>query len=246
MEDRLISRSKSRRAYPQILSGSVLKTIALLCMIVDHIALFVLSQTDVGMHPLFTVGSVSVSIYWIGRKIGRLAFPIYVFLLSEGYTHSRNRLRYALSLLIFAFISEIPWNLCHNGTVFLLSSQNVFFTLFLGLLAITFSERFRAQRRAQDLILLAFVFVVSYFLKADYGIRGVGFVLLVHLLRERKVEQALIGSSVYVNNAPAFMVSFLLIHMYNGERGFIWSNVLKYAFYAVYPLHLLIFWFYRR
>ena len=229
----------------RILSGSVLKTVALISMIIDHIGYFFLYQTAFGMNPLFRVGSLTVTVYWICRKIGRFAFPIYVFLLSEGYIHTKNRLRYAISLLVFALLSEIPWNLLHSGNVFLLSSQNVFFTLFLGLLAIIFSERFREQRNLKDLVFVFLVFAVSYFLKADYGIRGVGFILIVYLLRDRKAEQALAGSAVYVNNAPAFLLSFVLINMYNGKRGFIHSRFLKYLYYSVYPLHLLVMWYLR-
>ena len=230
----------------RILSGSALKTIALLAMIIDHVGYFILSSAAVGSAPLFTVGSFTITLYWIFRKIGRIAFPIYVFLLSEGYLHSRNVFKYARDLLIFAVIAEIPWDLAHSGKFFLISSQNVFFTLFLGLLAIIFSERFRENRSWKDLVPLVLVFAVSYVLKADYGIRGVGFVLLVHLLRERKVEQALVGSAVYINNAPAYLIAFLLINTYNGRRGFIRSKALKYVYYAIYPVHILILWLIRK
>ena len=214
-------------------------------MIIDHTAYFLLSLTVFGTHPLFTIGSLTVSVYWICRKIGRIAFPIYVFLLSEGFLHTKNRLLYACNLLVFALLAEIPWNLAHSGKLILISSQNVYFTLFLGLLAILFSERFRENKHLKDIIPLIIVFAVSYFLKADYGIRGVAFALIVYLLRERKVEQALIGSGIFINNAPAVFLSFLLINTYNGNRGFICSKPLKYIYYMAYPLHILILWFIR-
>lgn len=233
----------SRLQRYRILSGSALKVIALVTMIIDHIGYFILSRTAFGMTPLFSIASITVTVYWIFRKIGRLAFPIYVFLLCEGCLLTRNRNRYALSLFIFALISEIPWNIVHSGKIFLISSQNVFFTLFLGLLAIMFSDRFRETGEIKFIIASFAVFAAAYFLKADYGIRGVGLALIVFLLRNRRVEQALAGSSIYVNNAPAYLVSFLIINMYNGRRGFIQSKALKYFFYAVYPLHLLLLWY---
>ena len=239
-----LSAGTANKRY-RILSGSALKTIALLAMIIDHVGYLILSSASVGSTPLFTVGSFTVTLYWIFRKIGRIAFPIYAFLLSEGYLHSKNVFRYALDLLVFALIAEIPWNLAHSGNLFLLSSQNVFFTLFLGLLAVILSERFRAESSWKELVPLFLVFAVSYVLKADYGIRGVGFILLVHLLRERKAEQALIGSAVYINNAPAYLIAFLLINTYNGRRGFIRSKAVKYVYYAAYPVHLLILWLIR-
>lgn len=242
MDESTTASDSSLKKY-RILSGSVLKLIALASMIIDHVGYFILSRTVFGMTPLFSIASVTVTTYWIFRKIGRLAFPIYVFLLCEGFLHSRNRNRYALSLFIFALISEIPWNIVHSGRLFMISSQNVFFTLFMGLLVIMFSERFNDTHEIKYLLPLLAVFAAAYFLKADYGIRGVGFALIVYLLRNRKVEQALAGSSIYVNNAPAYLISFLIINMYNGKRGFIQSKALKYLFYAVYPLHLLLLWY---
>ena len=228
------------------LSGSALKTIALISMIIDHAAFLLLSKTVFGMEPLFTVGSITVTLYWICRKIGRLAFPLYAFLLSEGYIHSNNRFRYARDLLIFAVLSEMPWNLAHSNGIFLVSSQNVFFTLFLGLITIFLADRYRDGRSLKHIILLIAVFAVSYFFNADYGIRGVGLILLIYLLRNHRIEQALIGSSMFVNNAPVIFLSFLLINTYDGTRGFIRTKTLKYLYYAIYPLHILLFWYLRK
>ena len=234
-----------RIAKYRILSGSSLKTIALAAMIIDHIAVFLLAKTMFAVQPLFSVGSLSVTLYWICRKIGRIAFPIYVFLLSEGYTHTRSKFGYGRDLLIFALISELPWNLVHCGKLLYPSSQNVFFTLFMGYLAICLCELFEKDRDWKHLACLVAVFAVSFFFNADYGIRGVGFILLVYVLRSHRVAQALTGSSLFVDNAPYVFVSFLLINMYNGERGFIRAKALKYIYYVIYPLHILILWYIR-
>ena len=230
----------------RVLSGSALKTIALVTMIIDHVGLYLLSKASFADVPLFSIGSISVTVYWICRKIGRIAFPVYVFLLSEGFIHTHDKIKYGRNLLLFALISEIPWNLVHSGKVLLPSSQNVFFTLFLGFLALYFCELYREQGNIKHLACLIVVFAVSYFLKADYGIRGVGFILLVHLLRNIKPAQALIGSSIFTNNAPAVFISFILINLYNGKRGYITSKAGKYIFYALYPLHILVLWYIRK
>ena len=86
------------------------------------------------------------------------------------------------------------------------------------------------------------LFALAYFLKADYGIRGVGFILLVHFLRNVKIVQAFAGSSIFTNNALAVLIAFGLINMYNGERGFIDSKLKKYLYYVAYPVHILIIW----
>ena len=230
----------------KVLSGSSLKLIALIAMIIDHAAYHILDNMAFAITPLFSIGSTSVTIYWICRKIGRIAFPIYAFLISEGYLHTHDKRKYGLSLLVFAFISEIPWNLEHTGDILLPSSQNVFFTLFLGFLAIYFCENWMADRDVKDLVLLTGIFAISYFLKADYGIRGVGFILLVHVLRGIRPAQALIGCSIFTNNAPAILGAFLLINGYNGKRGFINTSFEKYLFYAAYPLHILAIWLIKK
>ena len=98
------------------LSGSALKVIALVSMTVDHIAYYLME------HGTWT--------YDVMRTVGRMAFPIFVFLLVEGYDHTRSTRKYALSLLAFALISEIPWWLLNHD-----NTHNVFFTLLLGLIA---------------------------------------------------------------------------------------------------------------
>ena len=99
------------------LSGSALKAIALVSMTVDHIAYYLME------HGTWT--------YDMMRTVGRMAFPIFAFLLVEGYGHTRSTRKYALSLLAFALISEIPWWLLNHD-----NTHNVFFTLLLGLIAI--------------------------------------------------------------------------------------------------------------
>ena len=112
----------------RILSGSALKCIALFTMIVDHVGLHLLRNSGI---VLLHTSAGSLELFTLMRKVGRLAFPIYCFLLVEGFLHTHDRRKYGLNLLAFALISEIPWNLEHTGALHC-SSQNVFFTLFLG------------------------------------------------------------------------------------------------------------------
>ena len=88
----------------KVLSGSVLKTIALASMIIDHVA-FVLS--GIFSKTLFSIGAKSYSAYRIMRWLGRIAFPIYCFLLVEGFSHTHDRRRYALRLGAFAILSHV-------------------------------------------------------------------------------------------------------------------------------------------
>lgn len=226
----------------KVLSGSSLKMIALITMIIDHIGAFLLSQAQFANEPIVSIGSHAITLYFIVRKIGRLAFPIYCFLITEGYLHTHDKKRYGLNLLIFALISEIPWNLEHSGHL-LYSGQNVFFTLFLGYLAICAYERFKDDRYKMFTCLFG-LFALSILLRADYGSRGLGFILFLYIMRDRKILQAIVGSCFF-SGAYAIIVAFLPINMYNGERGFIKTKAAKYAFYIAYPLHIFILYLIR-
>ena len=146
-----------------------------------------------------------------------------------------------MNLFIFALISEIPWNLAHGGTLFY-KSQNVFFTLFLGLLCMAVYEHYRENRKKQ-LYFLLIIAVTAMFLNADYGLKGVGFIFAMYLLRDKKAPQMFVSSAFLSGNifyTFGVMLAFLPINLYNQERGFIRGKFWKYAFYAFYPVHMLI------
>ena len=119
----------------RVLSGSWLKIIAMVSMVIDHVALHLLRFYPDYTVALFSVGSKQVSWYFLMRCIGRLAFPLFAFLLVEGFLHTHDRMKYGRNLLLFALLSEIPFDLAHQGCLFA-PKQNVFFTLFLGFLAL--------------------------------------------------------------------------------------------------------------
>ena len=96
------------------LSGSALKVIAMISMVIDHIALYLMEHGTV--------------LYETMRCIGRIAFPVFAFLIAEGFIHTRSRYRYFFTLLGFAVISEIPWYLLNGAD----GTHNVMFTLALG------------------------------------------------------------------------------------------------------------------
>lgn len=221
----------------RILSGSALKVIALVSMLIDHTAAVLLGNSSV---ILLRIGARSLSLYLAMRLIGRLAFPIYAYLLTEGFSHTRSRRNYGIRLFLFALLSELPWNLEHTGT-FRYPSQNVFFTLFLGYLGLCVIERLETQNgsRLRNTLYLLLLLVVSRYFRADYGCRGFGFILILYLLRRRTLYQAVAACcflSGYLAEGPAFIP----LSLYNGKRGFIRDRVQSLFFYALYPLHMLI------
>ena len=223
----------------KVLSGSVLKCIALVTMIIDHVAFVLLRNSNI----VLIHSANPLTLYTLMRKIGRIAFPIYCFLLVEGFLHTRDRKKYGINLLLFAVLSEIPWNLEHTGTL-RYASQNVFFTLFLGFAGLCCLEYFR-ERPREKLASLLLLFVTGLLLKADYGVGGFGFILLLYILREEKILQAVLGSC-FLSSTWVGGLAFIPINLYNGKRGFIRTPVLKYAFYAAYPLHILVLYWIRK
>ena len=207
----------------RILSGSALKMIAIITMLIDHIGAVILSMYPPAQKVLFTLLGREYSVYLI-------------FLLLEGFRHTRSRFRYGRNLLLFALISEIPWNLMFTNTLHY-ERQNVFFTLFLGYLAFCAIEYFKDKRLIQLLCILGLL-VVSIFLKADYGWRGYIFLLIMYYMRNDKPGQAILGSCwLYYEWRACF--AFLSINLYNGERGFIHGKAAKYFFYWFYPVHIM-------
>lgn len=227
----------------RILSGSALKMIAMLTMLIDHTGMAILSQFPEAQIPLFSFLGNPVSLYRLSRDIGRVAFPIFCFLLAEGFLHTKNRFRYGRNLLLFAILSELPWNYIHTNTFFY-EKQNVFFTLFIGYLGFCAIEYFREKQTLQFFSVLG-LFSVSFFFQADYGWKGFIFLLIMYTLHRERTVQAIIGSCWLAYEWKACF-AFLSINMYNGKRGFIKGKGAKYFFYAFYPLHLTLLIFIRQ
>lgn len=227
----------------QILSGSALKLLAIIIMFIDHSALVLLSKYPPAAEPLFTLWGKNYSLYRVCRDVGRAAFPIFCFLLVEGFLHTRNRMKYGRNLLLFACVSEIPWNYMFTDT-WRYEKQNVFFTLFLGYLGLCVMEAFWENQTMQLICLIALFFAACW-LKADYGWRGFVFILIMYLFRSEKAAQAVIGSCWLFYEWKACF-AFLSINMYNGERGFVKGKAAKFLFYWFYPLHITLLVVLRR
>lgn len=213
------------------ISAAVLKWIAVITMVIDHFALAVYLQT----------AGYSYDVYYIMRKIGRIAFPIYCFLLVEGFFHTRNVYLYLRNCLLFAIVSEIPFDMAVFGEIVYPQGQNVYFTLCIGLVALIVLDRFRAECGVRYALLRLFVIVLSAYageaMDVDYHWKGVLFIIMFYYIRNMQEwirNLAVIGAFAYEVTAPLAVIP---IHFYNGERG----RQMKYLFYAIYPLHLLLF-----
>ena len=165
---------------------NLLKFFAMAIMLIDHIGAFLVQSDDPVYRPL--------------RTIGRLAFPIFCFLIAEGAHYTRSMPKYMGRLVLFAVISTPPYNLVHGSPGYSPDNINVFFTLFLGLAAIysitglpkAVFEKFGKFRLAKSrgacalagLPLCALCYMTAYWMKTDYGEYGVAAILIFWLLRK--------------------------------------------------------------
>lgn len=243
-----MEKTKKRRG----LSGSTLKCIAAFAMLVDHAAYVLIYQNLQANYGEFlsnpSTGPAEFQnlylVYTLMRMFGRIAFPIFCYVLVEGFLHTRNLKKYLTRLAIFALISELPFDLALYQTPFHFGHQNVIFTMFLGLAAIAgmrylgFDDKEKQMALWQRLLPIV-PFLVSFaladVLHTDYSGMGVALIVILYYFKTSKTAQILFGCLLCASN-PTALFGFIPVHFYNGTKG----RDLKYFFYIFYPAHLLI------
>ena len=137
------------------LSGSALKVIAMISMVIDHIALYLMEHGTL--------------LYETMRCIGRIAFPVFAFLIAEGFIHTRSRYRYFFTLLGFAVISETPWYLLNGAD----GTHNVMFTLALGVATLMVLENLLQRNLVLGFLWTLGMAGLAFWLGVDYEWRGI-------------------------------------------------------------------------
>lgn len=231
-----------------IFSGSALKLIAVITMMVDHMALLWLHPVVSKITLLHFLGR-TLTLYSLMRLIGRISFPIFCFLIVEGFLHTRDRRKYGTRLLFFALISEIPWDLAAFNRWFYYPKQNVFFTLLLGYLALCVIARMekdkdQGKRMRYGLLLLGLL-GAAFLIRADYGVAGFAFIIMLYLARSVPPVRAVLGCCMLPSHWRAGL-AMIPISLYNGKRGFVQGQGWKLFFYVFYPAHLVILFLLRR
>ncbi len=255
MSDSITSQNEINNDRNRGIAGSTLKLVAIITMAIDHIGASVIARmlSKAGKSAL-TTSNPTYLLYEILRGIGRLAFPIFIFLLIEGYVHMRNKWKYLGRMGIFALVSEIPFDIAvfikpevvREYKLLELAHQNVYFTLFIGLLtvvALDEIEKTFAGTAYYMLLNAAAIItgsVVAYLLKTDYSMAGVIAISEMYIFRRNKMLGFTLSVAVLalISSTSELLALFglPLIYFYNGKRGL----KLKYVFYLFYPVHLLI------
>ena len=214
-------------AHRASLNSTSLKLIALIIMAIDH----------VGM--VFFPAQM-----WL-RAIGRIAMPIFAFCVAEGFTHTHSRKKYLLRLVIFAVISELPFDLALSGGPDR-TWQNVMFTFAFAVAALLCYELLNKKddlpHRIASWTVVAAIALAAELCSTDYGFSGVALVFFFYILRGKPKAVRIFVSLVCFSAISMSLFEFwclfsaLPLMLYNGEKG----AGLKWTFYLFYPLHLLM------
>lgn len=224
------------------MSSFQIKVLAIVTMLIDHIGLFFFPST-----PIF-------------RIIGRIAFPLFAFLIANGARYTKNINNYFYRLLGFAFISQIPFYLANSKVGESTNKLNVFFTLSLGLLTIIVIRKY--QKKWLWYLALVFASLIAFILNFDYQIVGILSVVGFYLFFENPFKIILLQMLLFalptvfyslyfypkstwqimVENmyfAPFALLALVFIFLYNGKEG----PKMKYLFYLIYPLQYVVYYF---
>ncbi len=231
------------------LSAATLHILAMTFMLMDHLWATLLPAQE-----------------WL-TCVGRIAFPIFAFMAVEGYFHTHNLKKYLLRMLIFAVISEVPFDLMYGGTWFYPVHQNVIWTLMMGLVGIHLMETVRKKKSTFVYILVSAIVVILGGLlgtlsMVDYYGIGVLTVFIFYFFRGRKwwcllgqilalywVNVEMLGGLMYpirlfgmefeLCQQGLALLALLPIWLYRGRQGY-HSKPFQYFCYAFYPVHMLV------
>ena len=213
----------------KVLTLSSLKWIALITMLIDHIAATMMPYYNI-VQELTNINMAIV--YAVMRGIGRLSFPIFCFCIVEGFVHTRNVKKYLIRLFIFALITEPIYDLAFFGRTLYLDYQNVLWTFLIAMLMLMAVKKYSQSILLKVIIILIFA-LIAWLLKTDYSYIGVIIVAIYYLYREKNWVKLGATAILFLDMA---VIGAALTCLYNGEKG----KGLKYLFYVFYPAHLLL------
>ncbi len=219
------------------LSNFDLKLIAIITMTIDHIGV--------------VFGTV---FYNFLRAVGRLSFPIFAYLLTEGYVHTKSFSKYFLRLLVLAIVSEVIYDYVFFDSFIYLGANNIFFTLALGLLTLFLLDKSKVLinkyfKEKMDLVIILpvtyFLIIIimgliGEFLCFSYGMLGIFVISFFYLFKENFhllfLSVSLITLVLGEGMQYFSLFSLILIYFYNNKLG----KSCKMFFYLYYPLHILV------
>ena len=218
----------------QVLNGAQLKYLAFISMLIDHVNNAIITPMLDGKGFLLYLSNIF-------SILGRIAFPIFVFLVVEGFFKTSNRRKYLLTLLIFGLISEVPFDMFTSRTYFNPYWNNIMFTLALCLITIWIIDSLKKKIYNKVLwyVISIIIVVIFSFLamiqSLDYDYHAIIIAYLFYIFYDKPILGAGLGYLSIIKELYSF-VGFAMTTTYNGERG----RQYKWLNYFFYPVHMLI------
>lgn len=198
--------------------------------------------------------------------IGRIAFPIFAFMIVEGYFHTKDLKKYVKRLFVFALISEIPFNLALGSRLFYPIHQNVLWSFLISIGLIYWNEKVKEKAIWKRVIVAVLSIIIGYIVGiitfVDFYHAGILTVLVFYFFRQRKwwsyvgqfiglyyinmeilggfmYEIPIGGNTFYLMRQGLALLALIPIWLYRGEQGY-YNKTIKNVYYWFYPVHLLI------
>ena len=245
-----LRRYLDKKRYVMSFSSNALKLIAMITMLIDHIAFALIINGKLYGYDYSLYENVInlpeaknwLIISSVCRHIGRISFPIFAFLIVEGFRKTSNISKYILRMAVFAIISEIPFDLMVSNRIFYGEAQNVLWTYLLGLIMLVPIKILSMDSDALHIIIFLVTLTMAYFFKADYAIEGILLIFIFYKFRHDlylKLGLAIlitfVGSVEKYHGIACLSVPFMFF--YDGSKGYLNLGRFPYLFY---PLHMLI------
>lgn len=222
-----------KKSY-RVLSAAQLKYLAFISMFIDHVNNGLITPLLDGRGSLLVVSNIF-------SILGRIAFPIFIFFIVEGYFKTKNRLKYLIRLLIFGIISEVPFDMFTSKVYYNPNWNNMIFTLALCLVTVWLIDYLKGKITNKIIwYLLSFVIVIgmsflAMALSLDYDYHAIVLAYIFYIFYDRLILGAVLGYLSIIKEVYSFL-GFGLVTLYNGKEG----NQYKWLNYAFYPAHLLV------
>ena len=217
------------------INGAQLKYIAFASMFIDHFNKAIITPFLTGTGPMV----IFTTIFDI---LGRIAFPIFAYMVVEGFFKTKSRWSYLRNLLIFAVISEIPYDMFQSAVFVNTWSQNILWGLALGLFTIMVIDKLKAYIKKRPLWVFVSLLIValsslgSMLISSDYEYYAIIIIYLYYIFYDKRLVASGLGYLVIIKEIYAIL-GFATVLLYNGEKGK-QNKIFNYLFY---PVHLLIF-----
>lgn len=236
MINKIIGLDCARTRKMRVFNEAQLKYTAFLSMVIDHVNQALIT-------PYLQGGGILSQVSILFSILGRIAFPLFALFLVEGFFKTSSRKKYLASLLLFAVISEVPFDLFFSAEIFNPRVNNVLFSLAMALVTIWLIDALKGKFPGGYAViwyLLSFVIVAAsclatMFLSSDYEYHAILIVYSFYLFYDKPLLANLFGYLAIFKEVWS-LLGFGLTLTYNGKRG----KQYKWLNYMFYPVHLLV------